>query len=149
MKKMTLLTVAAFASISCESNKVEDKVPVNPVPNKNSYVSEDLNCPKKLDVDPNQKQASILRSWDVEPIQGRYSFFLKSIGIYQGHPSKLAQLKLPDLVWQRGNADTEDFWIVCDYNDTSLTAMKKVPNHIHKCIFRVKHIHAELSVSCQ
>jgi hypothetical protein len=105
-------------------------------------------CPDYLGVDPKQKLLTKAPGWETDWIPHRYRFLIEGVYISDGHPLKLGgPMKLPKdkrgrIVWARSKGDKGDYYITCDYEDTSLTLYKKLPANIKKCTMKY-HQHAE------
>jgi hypothetical protein len=64
--------------------------------------------------------------------------YLKRIGFFLGHPRGMAE-QVPDrdtalrAVWQFPGKQSENYWIVCRYTDTSMTLVRQLPPGRSQC----------------
>ena len=90
-------------------------------------------CPQRITPNFGKTLQNQPKDWEVFIDKNRYNFNLLGVSFYSGHPKGLAQLRLDSGVWERGENDKGEYWILCSYNDTPINLIRKIPQVIKKC----------------
>lgn len=97
-------------------------------------------CPESLAVAETASGVDV--DWEVIVDGGRGAHVLDGVRVYDGHPRELANL-VPDSVrrekglqkttWRFSNARSENYWLACSYQNTTLLAVKKLTSTLKSC----------------